>query len=298
MFEVSHIPVMPREALEYLRLPPGGVAVDGTLGLAGHSFLMAQALGPRGHLIAIDRDSASLRLAQNKLVSLELKIDLLQGNFCKLDQLLAGLKVSAVDGILLDLGISSFQLDDEARGFAFRHEGPLDMRMDTLHQTVSAGDLVNSLKEGELEKIISEFGEERFARRIAAAIVMHRSKAKITTTKSLADIILRALPKGYTRGRIHPATRTFQALRIAVNEELESLARGLDVCFAVLKKGGRLCVISFHSLEDRLVKNKFKNLSFAQEGLILTKRPLVASNEECTLNPRSRSAKLRAIEKI
>ncbi len=294
---MSHISVMSKEALEFLRLPQGGVAVDGTLGMAGHALLMAQTLGPHGHLIGIDRDSASLRVAENKLISLGLKIDLLQGNFCTLDKILASLKVSAVDGILLDLGISSFQLDDENRGFAFRLDGPLDMRMDD-DQGVSAADLVNTLKEAELEKIIFEFGEERFARRIAAAIVMQRSKAKITTTKSLADIILRALPKGYTRGRIHPATRTFQALRIAVNEELEALSLGLDVCFRMLKKGGRLCVISFHSLEDRLVKNKFKSLDFEQEGLILTKRPLIASDEECASNPRSRSAKMRAVERI
>jgi len=296
--DLAHIPVMPKEALELLRLPQGGVAVDGTLGLAGHAVLMAQALGPHGHLIAIDRDSASIAQAKTKLVSPGSKIDLLQGNFSTLDKILAGLKVSAVDGILLDLGISSFQLDDADRGFAFKSEGPLDMRMDQDFQGISAADLVNTLKEGQLEKIIAEFGEERFARRIAAAIVMQRSKARISTTKSLADIILRALPKGYTRGRIHPATRTFQALRIAVNEELEMLSLGLDACFKMLKKAGRLCVISFHSLEDRLVKNKFKSLVLNQEGTILTKRPLVASQEECSVNPRSRSAKMRGIERI
>jgi len=294
---MGHISVMPKEALEWLRLPQGGVAVDGTLGLAGHALLMAQALGPNGHLIGIDRDNASLGQAEKKLASLNLKIDLLQGSFSTLDQILAGLKVSAVDGILLDLGISSYQLDDEARGFAFRSDGPLDMRMDAKGQGITAAELVNTLKETQLEKIIAEFGEERFSQRIAAAIVMHRSRAKITTTKSLADIILRALPKGYTRGRIHPATRTFQALRIAVNDELEELSLGLEKCFRMLKTGGRLCIISFHSLEDRLVKNKFKSLAFEQEGIILTKRPLVATDEECTENPRSRSAKMRAIER-
>jgi 16S rRNA (cytosine1402-N4)-methyltransferase len=293
----KHIPVMPQEALALLRLPQGAVAVDGTLGLAGHALLMGQVLGPHGHLIGIDRDNASLGLAQKKLASLSLKIDLLKGSFSDLKSILAGLKVSAVDGILLDLGISSFQLDDGARGFAFSTDGPLDMRMDQDSKGTSAADLVNTLKETQLETIISEFGEERFARRIAAAIVMQRSRARITTTKSLADIILRALPKGYTRGRIHPATRTFQALRIAVNEELEVLSLGLEGCFRMLKKGGRLCVISFHSLEDRLVKNKFKSLAMEQEGIILTKRPLVASDEECAANPRARSAKMRAIEK-
>jgi 16S rRNA (cytosine1402-N4)-methyltransferase len=296
--ELSHTPVMPREALELLRLPANGVAVDGTLGLAGHALLMAQVLGDGGHLIGIDRDSASLVQAKTRLASLSLRVDLLQGSFSALDQILAKLKVSAVDGIILDLGISSFQLDDRARGFAFRYDGPLDMRMDPGSGALTAADLVNTLKQVQLEKIISEFGEERFARRIAAAIVMNRAQAKITTTKALADIILRALPHGYTRGRIHPATRTFQALRIAVNEELEALAQGLDVCFKALKKGGRLCVISFHSLEDRIVKNKFRSWGMDHEGMVLTKKPLVADNSQCEHNPRSRSAKLRAVERI
>jgi 16S rRNA (cytosine1402-N4)-methyltransferase len=298
MSGLSHIPVMPREVLEFLRLLPGGVAVDGTLGLAGHSLLMAQALGANGHLIGIDRDSASLEQARIRMASLELRVDLLQGSFSTIDRMLAQLHVSAVDGILLDLGISSFQLDDASRGFAFRAQGPLDMRMDPQGGGKSAADLVNGLKEAELEKIISEFGEERFARRIAAAIVINRARARINTTKELADIILRALPHGYTRGRIHPATRTFQALRIAVNEELEVLAQGLEACFRALKSGGRLCVISFHSLEDRIVKNKFRGLGMSEEGLILTKRPLVADDQECADNPRSRSAKLRVMERI
>ncbi len=294
---MGHIPVMPAQALEILSLPQGGVAVDGTLGMAGHALLMAKALGPHGHLIGIDRDGASLKIAQNNLGFLGLKVDLLQGNFSSLDKILAGLEVSAVDGILLDLGISSFQLDDQDRGFAFRTEGPLDMRMDRASKGQTAADLVNSLKEEQLEKIIFEFGEERFARRIAAFIAMNRAKAKITNTKELADIILRALPKGYTRGRIHPATRTFQALRIVVNDELGELEKGLENCFKLLKKGGRLCVISFHSLEDRIVKNKFKFWASGQEGIILTKRPLTASNEESSANPRSRSAKMRGIER-
>jgi 16S rRNA (cytosine1402-N4)-methyltransferase len=297
MAAVAHIPVMPGQALELLNLPQGGVAVDGTLGLAGHALLMAQALGPGGHLIGLDRDGASLKEAEKRFAFLKLKIHLFKEPFSRLDKALAGLHVEAVDGILLDLGISSFQLDDGARGFAFRAEGPLDMRMDAQSQGLTAADLVNTLKEAQLEKIISEFGEERFARRIAAAIVATRARAKITTTTILADVILRALPGGYQRGRIHPATRTFQALRIAVNGELEELAAGLETCFKMLKKGGRLCIISFHSLEDRLVKNKFKLWGLSQEGLVVTKRPLTATDEECASNPRSRSAKLRAIER-
>ncbi len=297
--EAAHTPVMPREALEFLHLPEGGVVVDGTLGLGGHALLMAQAVGPHGHLIGIDRDNASLRQAEKRLMSCssELKIDLLQGNFRDLAEILAGLKVSAVDGILLDLGISSFQMDDASRGFSFKSDGPLDMRMDA-SQDLSAADLVNGLKEDELSGIIFEFGEERFARRIAKGVVMQRARQKITTTKGLADIVLRALPKGYTRGRIHPATRTFQALRMAVNKESEALPPGLESCFSVLKKGGRMCVISFHSLEDRVVKNKFKSWALQGQASVLTKRPLTPSDEESDFNPRARSAKLRAVERI
>ena len=292
-----HTSVMPREALELLRLPAGGIAIDGTLGLGGHAQLMAQALGAKGHLIGIDRDSLSLTQAKGRLDSLVLRVDLLQGSFREVDRILAALKVLAVDGILLDLGISSFQLDEAARGFAFKADGPLDMRMDTT-QGASAADLVNSLKEEELANIIWELGEDRFSRRIAKAIVAQRVQQKITTTTQLADVVLRALPKGYQRGRIHPATRTFQALRITVNDELNALSEGLNKSFEALKIGGRLCVISFHSLEDRIVKNRFRQFAEQGVGAILTKKPLVPSDEECADNVRSRSAKLRAIERV
>lgn len=291
-----HISVMPKEAMELLALPYGGVAVDGTLGLGGHAALMAEAVGRHGQVIGIDRDKSAIEQARKQLSLAQAKIDLVQGNFCKLNEILASLHIDAVDGILLDLGISSFQLDDAQRGFAFKTDGPLDMRMDP-NDGASAADLVNTLKESELQQIIFEFGEERFAKRIAAAIVMQRAKGKIATTKALADLVLRALPHGYTRGRIHPATRTFQALRIAVNEELEALSLGLEVCFRKLKKGGRLCVIAFHSLEDRLVKVKFKSLAAAEEAKILTKKPLEPTEQECESNSRSRSAKLRVVER-
>lgn len=296
MNEFAHISVMPQEVAELLRLPLGGTAVDGTLGMAGHAARMAKDLGAGGHLIGIDRDSVSLIEARKRLAEFPLRIDLLQGNFKNVDQLLATLKVQAVDGILLDLGISSFQLDDPARGFAFKGDGPLDMRMDNT-QGQTAADLVNRLSEAELTKIIDEWGEDRFAWRIAKAIVYRRAEGRIETTGRLADIVLRALPKGYTRGRIHPATRTFQALRIAVNSELEGLSEALVNSFKLLKPGGRLCVIAFHSLEDRIVKNTFRQL--AEEGLgeTLSKKPLQASDEECAANSRSRSAKLRGIQR-
>ena len=293
----GHIPVMPGEVLELLNLPQGGIAVDGTMGLAGHSRLMAQCLGAAGHLIGIDRDAGALAEARKRLEGLSVKLNFLQGNFKDINGLLSGIKVPAVDGILFDLGISSFQLNNPDRGFAFKEDGPLDMRMDQ-NSGHPAEDVVHTLSEEELARMIWEFGEDRFARRIAKAIVYRRAEQKITTTKQLADIVLRALPHGYTRGKIHPATRTFQALRIVVNDELHALAAGLQECFKVLKPGGRLCVIAFHSLEDRIVKNQLR--SWVDQGLgeALTKKPLRPSEAECEANPRSRSARVRAIQRI
>ena len=293
----THVSVMPQEALEYLNVPAGGVVVDGTLGLAGHSWLIAQKLGQSGHLIGIDRDALAIDLAKEKLSGLSLQKDFCQGNFADIQQHLSGLGISTVDGVLLDLGISSFQLDNAARGFAFSSDGPLDMRMDP-SKGQSAADLVNTLPENQLTNIIEKYGEDRFAKRIAKAIVYHRATQRIERTGQLADIVLRALPHGYTRGRIHPATRTFQALRIEVNDELGSLQRALQQSLEALKPGGRLCVISFHSLEDRIVKHAFKRFAEGGGAVILTKRPLVPTETECGTNPRSRSAKLRAIEKI
>ncbi len=196
----------------------------------------------------------------------------------------------------MDLGLSSFQLNNAQRGFSFQEDGPLDMRLDPDHNT-SVADLVKKLPEAELARIIADFGEERFARQIAKAIVQMRAEAKIERTTQLAGIVLRALPHGYTRGRIHPATRTFQALRIAVNDELASLSEGLEKGRALLKPGGRMCVIAFHSLEDRIVKGKFRRWAEEGWGTILTKKPLQPTEEECVSNPRSRSAKLRAIQR-
>lgn len=297
MDEALHIPVMPQEAMQLLALPPGGIAVDGTLGMAGHARLIAENLGSKGHLIGIDRDSTSLIQAKQRLGDLSLRIDLLQGNFKDMRALLAGIKVQAVDGILLDLGISSFQLDDAKRGFAFKTDGPLDMRVDQSSGS-SAADLVNTAGEEELSRIIFEFGEDRFARRIAKDIVAKRAQARIETTTQLADLVLRALPKGYQRGRIHPATRTFQALRIVVNGELDGLGQALEDCFDLLKVSGRLCVISFHSLEDRIVKQLFRRLADEDKGELLVKKPLEARGEECVANSRSRSAKMRAIKRL
>jgi 16S rRNA (cytosine1402-N4)-methyltransferase len=293
----AHISVMPSEVMHWLNVKPGAVIVDGTLGLGGHSILIAQALGPKGHLIGIDKDSFSLTEAKRRLASCSSRVDLLQGAFGDVKRFLAEVKVTGVDGILLDLGISSFQLDDDKRGFSFLKSGPLDMRMDQT-QGPTAADLVNTLKEEELVKIIEEFGEDRLARRIAKGIVWRRAQEKIVMTDQLAQVVLRSLPASYQRGRIHPATRTFQALRIVVNKELERLKEALIDCFDVLNPQARLCVISFHSLEDRIVKHTFKEVAERELGHVLTKKPLLPSDEECKVNARSRSAKLRVIERL
>jgi 16S rRNA (cytosine1402-N4)-methyltransferase len=292
----AHISVMPKEVMHGLNVKPGATIVDGTLGLGGHSALIIQAMGASGHLIGIDKDSSSLTEAKKRLVSPSVRVDLLQGTFGDVERLLAEVKVKFIDGVLLDLGISSFQLDDVKRGFSFLKSGPLDMRMDQT-QGPTAADLVNTLSEEELAKIIEVYGEDRLARRIAKGILWRRAQEKITTTDQLALVVLKSLPTSYQRGRIHPATRTFQALRIAVNKELEVLERALKAWFDVLKPGGRMCIISFHSLEDRIVKNTFKAFASDGRGTILTKKPLEPTEDECRANARSRSAKLRVIER-
>ncbi len=292
-----HVSVMPKEVMDLLEIRPGLTVVDGTLGMGGHSALIAEKLASQGHLIGIDKDHSSLTEAKRRLGTFDVRIDLLQGSFHDVSRLLAEVKIKLVDRVLLDLGISSFQLDQPERGFSFLHDGPLDMRMDQT-QGPSAADLVNTLKEEELARIIYEYGEDRLSRRIAKAIVWRRSEQKILTTAQLAKAVLSAMPAGHTRSRIHPATRTFQALRIEVNGELEVLKQALRNWFEVLKPQGRMCIISFHSLEDRIVKNTFKVFAQEEQGNILTKRPLEASEEECANNPRARSAKLRCIERI
>ncbi len=292
-----HISVMPQEVIDLLNVKPGMVVVDGTVGMGGHSALIAQKLGPQGHLIGVDKDKTSLTEAKSRLGNFALRIDLLQGSFSDVSRLLAEVKEKKVDRVLLDLGISSFQLNEPSRGFSFQKDGPLDMRMDQ-SQGPSAADLVNDLKEEELAKIIFEFGEDRLARRIAKAIVWRRSQEKILTTSQLAKVVLGALPASYGRGRIHPATRTFQALRIVVNKELEFLSGALREWFEVLKPSGRIVVIAFHSLEDRIVKHTFKDLAIQGQAMVLTKKPIEPSEAECQDNARARSAKLRGIERI
>lgn len=292
-----HVPVMGREVVEFLAPPAGGCFLDGTLGLAGHSALIAQQIGPSGHLIGLDKDQAALSLASSKLSGFKGKLDLVQGDFASFDGVLNKLGVTAVDGMLFDLGISSFQLDNPQRGFSFRSEGPLDMRMDQ-DGPVTAKDIVNSLGEEELANIIFNYGEERFSRRIAKAIVQYRSRKPVETAAELEKIIFTSVPASYRRQKIHPATRTFQAVRIAVNRELESLNMIMEKFADYLKVGGRIGVISFHSLEDRIVKESFRELSKKGILTLITKKPLRPGDEEVRLNPRARSARFRVAERI
>ncbi|MCX7928002.1 MAG: 16S rRNA (cytosine(1402)-N(4))-methyltransferase RsmH [Candidatus Omnitrophica bacterium] len=291
-----HAPVMLSEVLEYLAPKPGEVIVDATLGLGGHSQAVLERLSGKGRLIGIDRDADSLQLAQQFLQ--DKIVELVQANFAELDLVLKRANLMNIDGILFDLGVSSFQLDNPQRGFSFKLDGPLDMRFDQT-SFINAFDLVNTLSRQQLEHLLRSFGQERFSRRIAQRIVETRQQFPITTTKQLADIVVSAIPLAIRNRswRIHPATRTFQALRIAVNRELEALDTALDKAINYLNKGGRIVVISFHSLEDRIVKWMFKKKQ--QERLldILTPKPITAKQSEIEHNPRARSAKLRAARK-
>ncbi|MCB9772055.1 MAG: 16S rRNA (cytosine(1402)-N(4))-methyltransferase RsmH [Candidatus Omnitrophica bacterium] len=295
--QAAHIPVMHKEITEYMRLPAGGCCVDGTLGMGGHTRLLAEQVGPTGKIIAIDRDRQSLETAKKNLSSVEGRVIFVQDDFRNIDRVLEGLNIQSVDGILLDLGISSFQLDNEQRGFSIKANGPLDMRMDQ-DSWLSAYDLINSLSEKELSLILKDYGEERWHNRIARRLVQERSIRPIETTKDLSDIVLKSIPSGQKWQKIHPATRTFQAFRIAVNRELESLDIALSKIVPYLKPQGRICIISFHSLEDRIVKNKFRVLAQSGELQLVLKKPLSVSLEEEHVNPRSRSARLRVAEKL
>jgi 16S rRNA (cytosine1402-N4)-methyltransferase len=297
--EASHVPVLLKEAIDFLSVRRGGTYIDATVGLGGHSYEIAKRLGAPGHLIGLDKDPAALERAGVRLRTSdpgkpELAdwplIELRQGSFAGLAEV-RGLRA---DGLLADLGVSSLQLDDAARGFSFQAEGPLDMRMDP-HSERTAEQVVNHLDERQLADVIYEFGEERRSRRIARAICRSRP---IRSTAHLAEVISAAArPMNQAERRIHPATRTFQALRIFVNRELDDLRALVEAAPRILKPGGRVVVISFHSLEDRIVKDAFRD--GAGQGLyrLLTKKPVTATEEESDRNPRARSAKLRAAER-
>jgi 16S rRNA (cytosine1402-N4)-methyltransferase len=309
--DLGHTPVLVRDVVRLLGTGRGGTLVDGTVGLGGHaeSLLLAD---PIVRVIGIDQDTYALERARKRLTRFGDRVLLLHGNFADLGTHLANLGVSSVDGVLLDLGVSSMQLDDAARGFSLRADGPLDMRMDpTRHPT--AAEWLASADGREIERVLTTYGEERYARRIARAIDAARTRSAIETTSQLVEVVHRAVPGVYFAERIDPATRTFQALRIAVNGELDALERGLREGFSALSAGGILAVISFHSLEDRMVKTFLRGRAAActcppdlpecrcgkkVEAVILTRKPIVASDDETTANPRARSAKLRAARRV
>ena len=285
------------EVVDYLSPKSGGVYVDGTMGGGGHSWFILEASSPDGVVYGFDRDEEALRAASERLSGYGDRVTFLHGNFAELEDALAEYGVNRIDGFLLDLGVSSYQLDKGARGFSFQQDAPLDMRMD-----VSTGEtaeyLVNNLPEKDLARIIRDFGEERWAVRIAKRIVESRRLAPLRTTMQLVDIIKGSIPRAKWEDRLHPATRTFQALRIAVNHELESLEEGLASGIRMLGKGGRIAVISFHSLEDRFVKHFFLAEQQAGRVKVITKRPLRPDDEEIHANPRAASAKLRVCERV
>lgn len=304
----NHIPVLLDECIEGLNIRPDGTYVDGTAGGAGHSSAIVSRLNDKGRLIALDRDPDAVKAASERLSAFS-NAKVIHSNYSCMRKVLDELCIEFVDGILMDLGVSSYQLDEESRGFSYHSDAPLDMRMS--REGMSAADVVNSYSEQQLAKIIFEFGEEKFSRRIASNIVAARAKAPIETTLELADIIRNSVPQKARREK-NPCKKTFQAIRIAVNGELEHLSQGLEDAFDSLRAGGRLAVITFHSLEDRLVKQKFAGWcrgcicppDFPQcicghkpQGILVNRKPIEAKEKELERNNRSRSAKLRIIER-
>ena len=310
--EFKHIPVLFHEIMDIMAPQPGEVFVDCTLGGGGHSRGFLECMGDDGRLIGIDQDTNALQAAGANLAEFGDRVTYVHSNYNNLDEILNTYAPDGVDGILFDIGVSSHQLDEKDRGFSYMQDAPLDMRMNQ-SQNFSAWDVVNTYSEEELHRIIKEYGEERWAKRIAQFIVEFRKEKPVETTGELVDIIKRAIPKGAREEGSHPAKRTFQAIRIEVNDELGVLTRTISVAAKHLKKGGRLGIISFHSLEDRIVKEQFRYLAsdcicppelpFCQcdkvsEVKILTRKPVTATKEELEANSRSKSAKFRAVVKI
>ena len=311
MSEFYHVSVLLQECLDGLNIKPDGIYVDGTLGGAGHSSQIAARL-TTGRLIGIDRDPVALKAAGERLAPYGDRVMLVHSNFCEIKQVLEDLNIPGVDGILLDLGVSSPQLDDGQRGFSYMADAPLDMRMNS-DDSLSAHTVVNTWSQAELKRILYDYGEERYAPQIAAAICRRREAAPIETTLELVDIIRSAMPPAALREKQHPAKRSFQAIRIAVNDELGSVEKAMQDAIPLLNPGGRLAVITFHSLEDRIVKNA---MAEAAKGCtcppnfpvcvcgkkpivkLISRKPIVATEEELEVNPRSRSAKLRVCEKL
>lgn len=310
--EFNHTSVLLNETIEGLKIKPDGIYVDGTLGGGGHSFEIAKRLNDNGRLIGIDQDEAAILAAGERLKDFGDKVTIVRSNYRNALSVLHDLGIEKIDGMMLDLGVSSYQLDTQERGFSYRYDAPLDMRMD-LRQTLTAKDIVNGYSETELFHIIRDYGEDRFAKNIAKHIVMARAKKPIETTGELNEIIRAAIPAKMRAEGGHPSKRTYQAIRIECNKELEVLKESLEELIGILNPGGRLCIITFHSLEDRIVKTAFKKAenpctcppSFPvcvcgkkSQGKVITGKPVLPCEEEMESNPRSKSAKLRIFEKI
>ncbi len=309
--EFKHTSVLLNETIEGLNIKPDGIYVDGTLGGGGHSFEVCKRLGAKGSIIGIDQDAAAIKAAGDRLKDFGEKVTIVRSNYCEMKSRLHELGIDKVDGIILDLGVSSYQLDTAERGFSYREDAPLDMRMDT-RQSMTARDIVNDYSERDLYRVIRDYGEDKFAKNIAKHIVIARAKEPIETTGQLTEIIRAAIPMKYQKKSGHPAKRTFQAIRIELNRELEVLRDSLDDMIELLNPGGRLCIITFHSLEDRIVKSAFKKNEHpctcppdfpvcvcgkVSKGSIITRKPILPSEEELEYNSRSKSAKLRIFER-
>ncbi|MCI6795940.1 MAG: 16S rRNA (cytosine(1402)-N(4))-methyltransferase RsmH [Lachnospiraceae bacterium] len=309
--EFSHQPVLLQETIENLKIKPEGIYVDGTIGGAGHAVEVCKRLSGSGRLIGIDQDADAIEAARSRLIQYKERVTILRGNYCNLTEMLKQEGIQSVDGILLDLGVSSHQLDDAERGFTYREDVPLDMRMDR-RQALSAREVVNDYDEKELYRIIRDYGEERYARNIAKHICRARQEQPIATTGQLTEIIRASIPVKARAAGGHPAKRTFQAIRIEVNRELEVLQDSLEGMIDFLNDGGRICVITFHSLEDRIVKNIFRKAENPctcppdfpvcvcgkkPKGIVVTRKPVVPSEEEMKTNTRSKSSKLRVFER-
>ncbi len=289
-----HIPVLLNEILALLCVKPEGIYIDCTIGEGGHSEAILNVVHPKGFLIGIDCDKSVLEITERRLGKFAGSFKLVHDNFLNITDICSRLNIKAVDGIIFDVGISSYQIDNPERGFSFNKDGPLDMRMDR-SSNLTAQSLINNLSYDELVEIFFKYGEERYSKRIASRIITERKKKLIQTTGELVTIIKKAIP--LKRYRIHPGTRVFQALRIAVNNELKNLTQAITHGFSLLKKEGRMVIMSFHSLEDRIAKNKFREFKMNEQAKIITKKPLTPTEEEIDRNVRSRSAKLRVVEK-
>lgn len=310
--DFQHVSVLLKESIDMLNIKGDGIYVDGTMGGAGHSLEIAKALNKGGLLIAIDQDENAHKAAEIVLKDYKDRVKQVRDNFVNINNVLDNLNIGEIDGILLDLGVSSHQLDEAERGFSYMQDAPLDMRMDN-RSPLTAKEVVNDYSLSQLERIIRDYGEEKWAKRIATFIVEHRSKMEIETTWQLVDIIKKAIPAAARREGSHPAKRTFQAIRIEVNRELEIIEETIKKSVEYLREGGRICIITFHSLEDRIVKNTFKDLNIScicppqfpvcrcdkEKKLdIVTRKPILPSEDELNVNPRARSAKLRVAEKV